>query len=196
MKRYSANSEQQERIFELVDKERERRQKLRREREASGQLHGKVGDRRKKQVRGDHYKTRFRKTFESIRDEEEARLKREQKGDDEIVCYRTAAAPASIRPARKICAVCGDWGRYKCVVCGVSYCRIKCKVFFHHTFELKYKLKFRQRTKRHVVSGGTFDQVDLVVLSLYLYPMLPNHHPLSTTLITESKFQNAANGLA
>ena len=130
MKRYSANSEQQERIFELVDKERERRQKLRREREASGQLHGKVGDRRKKQVRGDHYKTRFRKTFESIRDEEEARLKREQKGDDEIVCYRTAAAPASIRPARKICAVCGDWGRYKCVVCGVSYCRIKCKVSF------------------------------------------------------------------
>ena len=79
------------------EKERERRQKARREREQAGILHGKVGDKRKKQVRGDHYKTRFRKTFESIQEDEELRLKKEKKDDTEIVSYRTCAAPKSIR---------------------------------------------------------------------------------------------------
>ena len=123
-----------------LKKERERRQKVRREREQAGVLHGKVGDKRKKQVRGDHYKTRFRKTFESIQEEEEIRLKKEKKDDTEIVSYRTCAAPKSIRPPRKLCAVCGEYGKYKCVVCGISYCRIKCKNTHEETRCLRWNI--------------------------------------------------------
>ena len=44
----------------------------------------------KKQVRGDHFKTRFRKTFEQLIDEEEHRLRSLQKSaDNPVQTYKT-----------------------------------------------------------------------------------------------------------
>merc|ERR1711917_15772 len=59
-------AEQQEKIFDLLEKEREKRQKLRRSKQEAGILKSKtskVDKKSKKTVRGDHFKKKFRKSF-------------------------------------------------------------------------------------------------------------------------------------
>merc|ERR1712168_1682749 len=115
-------AEQQEKIFDLLEKEREKRQKLRRSKQEAGILKSKTSKadkKSKKNVRGDHFKKKFRKTFEILFDEEEQRLKRNLKDENEkVISYQTIKAPNSTKPARKLCVVCGDFGKYKCIVCG------------------------------------------------------------------------------
>ena len=76
----------------MLEKERDRRLKLRKERQEAGILHKprKVEKKTKKTVRGDHFKTRFRKTFDLLIDEEEQRLKKGLKDENEkIISYKT-----------------------------------------------------------------------------------------------------------
>ena len=39
---------------------------------------------------------------------------------------------------KKSCLVCGDSGKYKCVVCGASYCKIRCKTTHEETRCIKW----------------------------------------------------------
>ena len=86
-------AEQQEKIFDLLEKEREKRQKLRRSKQEAGILKSKTSKadkKSKKTVRGDHFKKKFRKTFEILFDEEEQRLKRNLKDENEkVISYQT-----------------------------------------------------------------------------------------------------------
>ena len=86
-------AEQQEKIFDLLEKEREKRQKLRRSKQEAGILKSKsskADKKSKKNVRGDHFKKKFRKTFEILFDEEEQRLKRNLKDENEkVISYQT-----------------------------------------------------------------------------------------------------------
>ena len=86
-------AEQQEKIFDLLEKEREKRQKLRRSKQEAGILKSKTSKadkKSKKTVRGDHFKKKFRKTFEILFEEEEQRLKRNLKDENEkVISYQT-----------------------------------------------------------------------------------------------------------
>ena len=84
---------EQEKIFDLLEKEREKRQKLRRSKQEAGILKSKTSKadkKSKKTVRGDHFKKKFRKTFEILFEEEEQRLKRNLKDEHEkVISYQT-----------------------------------------------------------------------------------------------------------
>ena len=86
-------AEQQEKIFDLLEKEREKRQKLRKSKQEAGILKSKTSKtdkKSKKTVRGDHFKKKFRKTFEILFEEEEQRLKRNLKDENEkVISYQT-----------------------------------------------------------------------------------------------------------
>ncbi|XP_033638174.1 zinc finger HIT domain-containing protein 1-like [Asterias rubens] len=74
---------------------------------------------KKKKTRGDHFKQRFRKTFNVLVEEEQLSMQ-------EPPNYLTACIPRSKYPERKFCAVCGFPSTYTCVSCGARYCSIKC----------------------------------------------------------------------
>nr|CAB3268048.1 zinc finger HIT domain-containing protein 1-like [Phallusia mammillata] len=76
---------------------------------------------KKKRLRGDHFKQRFRKTFAAVLEEERVGL-----GNSELPNYFTASVPPSKFPARHFCSVCGFLSSYTCVSCGARYCSIKC----------------------------------------------------------------------
>jgi len=70
-------------ILEQVEKERVRRSKERKEREIlMGRKSSRVEKKSRKTVRGDHFKTRFRKTFEQLVDEEEQRIRLDEPDTD------------------------------------------------------------------------------------------------------------------
>ena len=76
-----------------MKKSAKKRQKLRRSKQEAGILKSKTSKadkNSKKTVRGDHFKKKFRKTFEILFEEEEQRLKRNLKDEHEkVISYQT-----------------------------------------------------------------------------------------------------------
>ncbi|XP_071950353.1 zinc finger HIT domain-containing protein 1-like isoform X2 [Antedon mediterranea] len=68
---------------------------------------------KKRKTRGDHFKQRFRKTFNML-------LEEEQTSNMQPNTYFTAGVSPSTLPQRHFCNVCG------CVSCGARYCCVKC----------------------------------------------------------------------
>ncbi|XP_075248585.1 zinc finger HIT domain-containing protein 1-like [Convolutriloba macropyga] len=86
---------------------------------------------RKRKIRGDHFKQRFRKTLQNLV-EEEAALERESPN------YFTCIAPPSKKPAKKLCSVCGFPSAYNCVQCGFKFCSLDCQQMHKDTRCLKW----------------------------------------------------------
>jgi len=92
-----------------------------------------TSSKKKKRFRGDHFKTRFRKTFAQLLDEQKHKLLGEVGPN-----YFTAVVPPSKFPARKFCSVCGSFSKYNCVSCGSHFCSTKCLGTHHDTRCLKW----------------------------------------------------------
>ena len=60
--------------------------------------------------------------------------------EEPVPSYFTIAASPAIRPAMKLCAVCGDFAKYKCIVCGAFYCKIRCKSTHEETRCIKWNI--------------------------------------------------------
>uniref|UniRef100_UPI00358E5A71 zinc finger HIT domain-containing protein 1 isoform X1 n=1 Tax=Myxine glutinosa TaxID=7769 RepID=UPI00358E5A71 len=86
---------------------------------------------RKKKTRGDHFKLRFRKTFQSLLEEENLSV-------SEGTTYFSASVPPSALPARHFCTVCGFPSAYTCVTCGSRYCTVRCLSLHQDTRCLKW----------------------------------------------------------
>ncbi|XP_064394091.1 zinc finger HIT domain-containing protein 1-like isoform X2 [Halichondria panicea] len=80
---------------------------------------GSEKKKKKTRTNADHFKQRFRKTFQSLL--EEVPPETYQKPS-----FVTAAAPPSKLPPRHFCAVCGFFSKYRCVTCGARYCSVRC----------------------------------------------------------------------
>ncbi|XP_002130632.3 zinc finger HIT domain-containing protein 1 [Ciona intestinalis] len=76
---------------------------------------------KKKRLRGDHFKQRFRKTFAAVIEEERQATEKSDKPN-----YFTIGVPPSKFPPRTFCAVCGFFSSYTCISCGARYCSVKC----------------------------------------------------------------------
>ncbi|VDQ10627.1 unnamed protein product, partial [Trichobilharzia regenti] len=76
-----------------------------------------VSSKRRKKKRISNIRSRCRKTFEILLDEEYQATK----GGATGACYFTAAAPATKLPIRKFCNVCGFKGLYNCMICSLPY---------------------------------------------------------------------------
>ncbi|VDL95842.1 unnamed protein product [Schistocephalus solidus] len=79
-------------------------------------------------------KSKFKKTFEILLEEEFQATKGGQIGPS----YFTVAVPPSRLPPRKFCSVCGFLGDYVCVTCGVRFCSIRCREIHNDTRCLKW----------------------------------------------------------
>ncbi|XP_059406361.1 zinc finger HIT domain-containing protein 1 isoform X2 [Carassius carassius] len=86
---------------------------------------------RRKKTRGDHFKQRFRKNFQTLLEEEDLSV-------SEGPNYLTACAEPSKFPQRHFCAVCGFLSNYTCVSCGARYCCVRCLGTHHETRCLKW----------------------------------------------------------
>ncbi|CAN0385701.1 unnamed protein product [Lampetra fluviatilis] len=93
--------------------------------------------RKRKKLRGDHFKLRFRKTFQALLEEEvgEWNLSAASEGGPS---YVTVGVPPSPRPPRRFCAVCGFPAAYTCVSCGARCCCVHCLAVHHDTRCLKW----------------------------------------------------------
>jgi zinc finger HIT domain-containing protein 1 len=80
----------------------------------------------------EYYKQRYRKNFGALL-EEDVNLYRKDEPN-----YVTAKAGPSRYPPRHFCAVCGDFGGYTCVTCGMRYCSVKCLQTHKETRCLKF----------------------------------------------------------
>uniref|UniRef100_A0A914CF70 HIT-type domain-containing protein n=1 Tax=Acrobeloides nanus TaxID=290746 RepID=A0A914CF70_9BILA len=90
---------------------------------------------KKKKLRAEHTKTRFRKTFTDLLDEH---MKNKALDQETRMAYENAAAPPSNLPQRKFCAVCGFHSKYTCIRCGSRYCSIPCRDTHNDTRCLKW----------------------------------------------------------
>jgi zinc finger HIT domain-containing protein 1 len=52
--------------------------------------------------------------------------------------YNNAKVEPSIKPRRHFCEICGYWGNYKCLKCGVRYCSTECGAAHSETRCLKF----------------------------------------------------------
>lgn len=52
--------------------------------------------------------------------------------------YFNAVAPPPDYPPRKLCSICGYWGKVSCIKCGARYCGAKCGETHKETRCLKY----------------------------------------------------------
>lgn len=108
----------------------------------------------------EYYKQRFRKNFAQLLEEDATQndrtapppscdRKEEDGGEDadkttkkkkkkKVANYISAQAPASIKPQRHFCAVCGFQSGYTCIVCGIRYCSLPCQETHRDTRCLKY----------------------------------------------------------
>ncbi|XP_078062533.1 zinc finger HIT domain-containing protein 1 [Mustelus asterias] len=86
---------------------------------------------KKKKTRGDHFKQRFRKNFQSL-------LEEQNLSATEGTNYLTTCAAPSKLPQRHFCAVCGFPSNYTCVSCGARYCCVKCLGTHQETRCLKW----------------------------------------------------------
>ncbi|GCB67148.1 hypothetical protein scyTo_0012106 [Scyliorhinus torazame] len=74
---------------------------------------------KKKKIRGDHFKHRFRKNFQSLLEEQNLSV---NEGPNYL---KTCFSPSKL-PQRHFCAVCGFPSNYTCVSCGARYFCVKC----------------------------------------------------------------------
>ncbi|XP_078283903.1 zinc finger HIT domain-containing protein 1 [Rhinoraja longicauda] len=86
---------------------------------------------KKKKTRGDHFKQRFRKNFQSL-------LEEQNLSSTDGPNYLTACLGPSALPQRHFCAVCGFPSNYTCVSCGARYCCVKCLGTHQETRCLKW----------------------------------------------------------
>lgn len=86
---------------------------------------------RKKRIKTEIFKQRFRKTLQVMLEEE--RMTRAEEPN-----YFSAVAPPSKQPPRKFCAVCGCFSAYTCIKCGARYCSLKCRSVHEDTRCLKW----------------------------------------------------------
>lgn len=85
----------------------------------------------KKSGLAEYFKTRFRKTFDQLVEED---LKKNPDGPN----YVTAKAPPSANPGRKLCGVCGFPSKYNCTMCTMKYCCLNCLEIHKETRCLKW----------------------------------------------------------
>ncbi|GMT33546.1 hypothetical protein PFISCL1PPCAC_24843, partial [Pristionchus fissidentatus] len=112
---------------------------------AAGSLHEHKGGRKRKEgeekldaasikkrrmMRSEHFKQRFRKNFMQLLEEENTSNKDRPL---EHGAYANASAPPSMKPPRKSCAVCGFTSKYNCVRCGTRFCCIRCRDIHNET---------------------------------------------------------------
>lgn len=90
---------------------------------------------KKKKVRPEYTKQRFKKNFFMLVEEESQANK-----EDPYLRYAfvNAAAPPSKLPAKHYCAACGFPSKYTCVRCGARYCCIRCRDVHVDTRCMKY----------------------------------------------------------
>ncbi|PAV80780.1 hypothetical protein WR25_03343 [Diploscapter pachys] len=81
-------------------------------------------ERKKRKFGTEIAKTRFRKNFLQMLEEENNTNKDNPKLFN---AYMRAYTPTPKRPARHFCAVCGYFSNYKCIKCGARYCSIRCR---------------------------------------------------------------------
>ncbi|GCC21708.1 hypothetical protein chiPu_0020183 [Chiloscyllium punctatum] len=93
--------------------------------------YGRRMAKKKKKTRGDHFKQRFRKNFQSL-------LEEQNLSTSEGPNYLTTCAGPSKLPQRHFCAVCGFPSNYTCVSCGARYCCVKCLGTHQETRCLKW----------------------------------------------------------
>ncbi|CAI4221570.1 unnamed protein product [Auanema sp. JU1783] len=96
---------------------------------------GEDGAKKRRKLRTEHSKQRFRKNFNGLLDEES----QANKDDPSIAqAYILATAPPSKLPPRKFCAACGFSSKYTCIRCGARYCSIRCRDVHNDTRCLKW----------------------------------------------------------
>lgn len=91
-----------------------------------------IENKRRKKLKTEPFKQRFRKNFTALLEEEEQHFTKDKRN------YVTAQIPPSIYPPRHFCAVCGFLSNYTCVQCGARYCCIKCYGIHQDTRCLKW----------------------------------------------------------
>uniref|UniRef100_A0A0N5AIZ5 HIT-type domain-containing protein n=1 Tax=Syphacia muris TaxID=451379 RepID=A0A0N5AIZ5_9BILA len=91
--------------------------------------------RRKRKLRVEHSKQRFRKNFVALMDEETLARFGDGTGRE---AYVNAQAPESVLPPRRFCTACGFYSKYTCQKCGAKYCSIRCRDLHEDTRCLKW----------------------------------------------------------
>uniref|UniRef100_A0A914XLV9 HIT-type domain-containing protein n=1 Tax=Plectus sambesii TaxID=2011161 RepID=A0A914XLV9_9BILA len=86
---------------------------------------GEPASKKKRKIRGEHFKQRFRKNFHALLEEEY--IQSSNPDNPEKPTYFSAQVPSSNLPVRHFCTVCGFHSNYTCVRCGVRYCSVKCR---------------------------------------------------------------------
>ncbi|GMR33467.1 hypothetical protein PMAYCL1PPCAC_03662, partial [Pristionchus mayeri] len=90
---------------------------------------------KRRMMRSEHFKQRFRKNFMQLLEEENVANKDRPEAHGAWV---NAAAPPSTKPPRKLCAVCGFASKYNCVRCGTRFCCIRCRDIHNETRCMKW----------------------------------------------------------
>lgn len=91
-----------------------------------------IENKRKKKLKTEPFKQRFRKNFAALLEEEEQHFTKDKRN------YVTAQVPPSKYPQRKFCSVCGFKANYTCVQCGSPFCCIRCYGIHQDTRCLKW----------------------------------------------------------
>ncbi|KFM64310.1 Zinc finger HIT domain-containing protein 1, partial [Stegodyphus mimosarum] len=91
-----------------------------------------IENKRRKKLKTEPFKQRFRKNFTALLEEEEQYFTKDKTN------YLTAKVPPSKYPERHFCAVCGFDSNYTCVQCGTRYCNVKCRAVHQDTRCLKW----------------------------------------------------------
>ncbi|KAK0403920.1 hypothetical protein QR680_017195 [Steinernema hermaphroditum] len=111
-------------------------QKKARKRPAGNDLNDSApGVKRRKKIRGEYAKQRFRKNFAQLVEEASLRSSTPEMGKS---VYEAAEVPPSRIPPRQFCPPCGLYAKYKCIRCGTCYCSIRCRDIHTDTRCLKF----------------------------------------------------------
>ncbi|VDN52434.1 unnamed protein product [Dracunculus medinensis] len=85
---------------------------------------------KKRKLRTEHFKQRFRKNFMALVEEETASKTVDKSGFE---AYDKTRAPPSRLPPRHFCTACGFFSKYTCITCGARYCSISCRDLHNDT---------------------------------------------------------------
>ncbi|CAD6191648.1 unnamed protein product [Caenorhabditis auriculariae] len=104
------------------------------ERQAGGSEKPAKPSRKRKMMRPEFQKQRFRKPLLLQIAEQSKAIRSSQNPDFRRVdAYERAQAPPTTRPPRRFCAVCGFKSNYNCTKCGLKYCSIPCRDIHNDT---------------------------------------------------------------
>eukprot|EP00080_Pristionchus_pacificus_P004595 PDM64615.1 lem-4 [Pristionchus pacificus] len=90
---------------------------------------------KRRMMRSEHFKQRFRKNFTQLLEEENSANKDRQ---EEHGAWVKAVAPPSTKPPKKLCSVCGFPSKYNCTRCGTRFCRLRCRDIHNDTRCMKW----------------------------------------------------------